>query len=68
MRWSETLGHQMPAALTIRRQIDIPQSGPGWEGTECNSINQTARVHHAARRRGGVAARGARAATRPRLR
>jgi hypothetical protein len=42
--------------LTIRRQIDIPQSGPGWEGTECNSINQTARVHHAARRRGGCVA------------
>jgi hypothetical protein len=35
MRWSETLGHQMPAALTIRRQIDIPQSGLGWEGGGC---------------------------------
>src|SRR5262249_25631136 len=46
--------------LTIRRQIDIPQSGPGWVGTECNSINQTARVHHAARRRRSlVAVRGA---------
>ena len=36
MRWSETLGR---CPLTIRRQIDILQSGPGWEGTEYNSIN-----------------------------
>src|SRR5262249_18822209 len=49
--------------LTDPRQFDILQSGPGWRRP--NAIRfETARVHHAARRRGGsLAARGARAAT-----
>jgi hypothetical protein len=25
--------------LTIRRQFDILQFGPGWRGTECNPTN-----------------------------
>ena len=32
------------------RQFDILQSGPGWRGPSI----ETPRVHHAARRRGGV--------------
>src|SRR5262249_12155259 len=39
--------------------------GPGWRGSNAIRPTETARVHHAAGRRGGgVAARGARAAGR----
>jgi hypothetical protein len=33
-------GCKIPACpLTDRLQFDILQRGPGWQGTECNSIN-----------------------------
>src|SRR6516225_2563749 len=48
--------------LTAPRQFDILQSGPGWRGPNAIRSTETARVHHTARRRGRVAARGARAA------
>ncbi len=49
--------------LTVPRQFDILQPGPGWRGPNALRSIKTARVHHAARRRGGrVAARGASAA------
>src|SRR5262245_1244662 len=50
--------------LTDRLQFDILQSGPGWRGPNVFRSIETARVHHAARQRGGAtAARDARAAT-----
>ena len=54
---------QLAFPLTDRSEYDIPASGLRAGGTGCNSIIETPRVHHAARRRGGsVAARGACAA------
>src|SRR5262249_61517875 len=51
--------------LTDRLQFDILRSGPGWRGPDAIRSIETARVHHAARRRGrAVAARGARGAAR----
>src|SRR6516162_10287828 len=50
--------------LTDRRKIGILQSCPGLTGANATVSIKTARGHHAARRRGGVAARGARAAGR----
>jgi len=45
--------------LTDRCQFDILQSSPGWRGPNAIRPIETARPHHAARRRGGrVAARG----------
>src|SRR5262249_48772542 len=47
--------------LTDPRQFDIMQSGPGWRGPNAIRSIETARVHIAARRRGGcAAARGGR--------
>src|SRR5262249_35765399 len=48
--------------LTIRRPFAILPSDSGWRGPNAIRSVETARVHHAARRRGGVAARGAGAA------
>src|SRR5262245_53195188 len=48
--------------LTDPRQFDILQPGPGWRGLNAIRSIETARVHVAARERGRVAARGARAA------
>src|SRR5262249_36570943 len=38
--------------LTDPRQFDILQSGPSWRGANAIRSIETARVHHAARRRG----------------
>ena len=32
-------GDGLRLQLTIRRQLDILQSDPGWRGSKCNSIN-----------------------------
>src|SRR5262249_17619198 len=50
--------------LTDPRQFDILQSGPSWRGANAIRSIETARVHHAARRRAGVAAARTRAAVR----
>src|SRR5262249_12688066 len=39
--------------LTDPRQFDILQSGPSWRGANAIRSIETARIHHAARRRGG---------------
>jgi hypothetical protein len=46
--------------LTGTRQFNILQSGPGWRGSNAIRSTETTRVHHAARRRCGVASRDAR--------
>src|SRR5262245_27924262 len=50
--------------LTDPRQFDIMQSGPCLGGPNAIRSIEATGVHHAARRRRGVAARGARAAGR----
>src|SRR5262245_3976562 len=49
--------------LTGPGQFDILVFGPGWRGSDAIRSTTSTRVHIAARRRGSVAARGARAAT-----
>src|SRR6516225_11327757 len=53
---------QLHYLLTAPRQFDILQFSPGWWGSNAVRSYETARLHHAARRRGDLAARGARAA------
>jgi len=53
----------LPYLLTDSGQFDILLFGPGWRGSDAIRSTTSARVRHAARRRGGgMAARGARAA------
>src|SRR5437870_5811899 len=42
--------------LTDPCPFDILQSGTGWRGSNAIRSNKAPRVHHAARRRGGLAA------------
>src|SRR5262245_16441115 len=48
--------------LTDTLHLCILDEGPGWREIHAFPLMETARVHHAARRRGGLAAGGARAA------
>src|SRR5262249_14107428 len=58
-------GCKIPAyPLTDRLQFDTLQRGPGWRGWNAIRSTETARVHHAARRRGNLAGGGARLAAR----
>src|SRR5262249_24175580 len=52
------------SCMTDPRQLAILQYGPGWRGPNAVRSIKTARVHHAARRRGGMATSGACAAIR----
>src|ERR1700730_9037735 len=56
---------KLPACpLTDHLEIGILQAYPGWRGPHAVRSAEKARVHHAARQRGGMAACGARAARR----
>src|SRR5262249_12917660 len=48
--------------LTDPCQFDILMLGPGWWGSDAIRSTTSTPIHHAAQRRGGVAARGGRAA------